>query len=249
MFKPSSAFDIDMPKSEGLVKPASAKQPLSISIVETLSLEIGNGKLPPGMHLEEEWLCHRFGASRTPVREALRQLAARGAIEIKPRQGAFVIQLDTARVIEMFEVMGFLEAACSSLAARRHNAQDRQALTQAHQECIDAAERDDPEAFYRANAKFHECIYGASHNRHLQEQTLGLRNRLEAYRKEVTFHAGLMAISIQEHEMVLRGILEMNQELAASCMSKHLDTLRSDAVSMASIASRRSESFRRQIGR
>jgi DNA-binding GntR family transcriptional regulator len=76
-----------------------------------------------------------------------------------------------------------------------------------------------------------------------------LRNRLETYRKEVTFHAGLMAISIQEHAMVLRGILEMNQELAASCMSKHLDTLRSDAVSMASIASRRSESFRRQIGR
>jgi DNA-binding GntR family transcriptional regulator len=248
MFKPTSAFDVDMPKSDGLKQPKSSKQPLSISIVETLSLEIGHGKRPPGMHLEEEWLCNRFGASRTPVREALRQLAARGLIEIKPRQGAFVIQLGTALVIEMFEVMGFLEAACSSLAARRHNAQDRLALTQAHQECIDAADRDDPEAFYRANAKFHECIYGASHNRHLQEQTLGLRNRLEAYRKEVTFHAGLMAISIQEHAMVLRGILEMNQELAASCMSKHLDTLRSDAVSMASIASRPSESFRRQIG-
>ena len=249
MFKPSSVFNVDIQKSEGLVQPLSAKEPLSISIVETLSLEIGNGKLPPGMHLEEEWLCHRFGASRTPVREALRQLAARGAIEIKPRKGAFVIQLDTARVIEMFEVMGFLEAACSSLAARRHNSQDRQALTQAHQECIAAAERDDPDAFYVANAKFHECIYGASHNRHLQEQTVGLRNRLEAYRKEVTFHAGLMAISIQEHAMVLHGILDMNQELASTCMSKHLDTLRSDAVSMASIASRRSGSFRRQIVR
>lgn len=237
MFKKPTAFDVNPPKMDVLIPPSSTKQPLSISIVETLVQEIGNGKLRPGMHLEEEWLCHRFGASRTPVREALRQLAARGVIEIKPRQGAFVIQLDTARVIEMFEVMGFLEAACSSLAARRHNAQDRHALTQAHQECIDAANRDDPEAFYSANAKFHECVYSASHNHHLQEQTLGLRSRLEAYRREVTFHAGLMAISIQEHGMVLRGILEMNQDLAATCMSKHLDTLCNDAVSMASIAS------------
>ncbi len=235
-----TAFDLSIRENPIISDAKADNAPRSVSIVETLAIEIGHGDLAPGVHLEEEVLCHRFSASRTPVREALRQLAARGLIEIKPRQGAFVIQLDADRVVEMFEVMGYLEAACSSLAAKRHNSQDRIALTQAHQQCMAAAERDDPESFYQANAHFHECIYRASHNRHLEEQTLGLRNRLELYRRDVTFHAGLMAISVHEHEKVLRAILEMNQNDASAYMSQHLDTLSGDAVSMASMASRRS---------
>jgi DNA-binding GntR family transcriptional regulator len=235
-----TAFDLLTKESPPISEVKSENMPRSVSIVGTLAIEIGQGILAPGAHLEEEVLCHRFSASRTPVREALRQLAARGLIEIRPRQGAFVVQLDANRVVEMFEVMGYLEAACSSLAAKRHNAQDRIALTEAHQQCIVAAKNNDPEAFYQANAHFHECIYRASHNRHLEEQTLGLRNRLELYRRDVTFHAGLMAISVNEHEKVLRAILEMNQEDASVFMSQHLDTLSGDAVSMASMASRRS---------
>ena len=234
-----TAFDLSNRQDPAIAEVKADNMPRSVSIVDTLAIEIGHGILAPGTHLEEEVLCHRFSASRTPVREALRQLGARGLIEIRPRQGAFVIQLDADRVVEMFEVMGYLEAACSSLAAKRHNAKDRIALTDAHQQCIAAAERDDPESFYQANAHFHECIYRASHNRHLEEQTLGLRNRLELYRRDVTFHAGLMAISVNEHEKVLRAILEMNQEAAAEFMSQHLDTLSGDAVSMASMASRR----------
>ena len=235
-----TAFDLLTTERPVVSELKADNMPRSVSIVDTLAIEIGQGILAPGAHLEEEVLCHRFSASRTPVREALRQLAARGLIEIKPRQGAFVIQLGADRVVEMFEVMGYLEAACSSLAAKRHNSQDRIALSEAHQHCILAAERDDPESFYLANAHFHECIYRASHNRHLEEQTLGLRNRLELYRRDVTFHAGLMAISVNEHEKVLCAILEMNQVDASEFMSQHLDTLSGDAVSMASMASRRS---------
>jgi len=245
MPKTANAFDLKVSEPQQPVAIKSDHLPRSASIVNVLSSEIGNGALAPGTHLEEVVLCHRFGASRTPVREALRQLAALGVIEIRPRQGAFVLQLDAERVVEMFEVMGYLEAACSALAAKRHDAKDRVALTQAHQRCVQAAANDDPETFYTANAQFHECIYRASHNGHLEEQTLGLRNRLEFYRRDVTFHAGLMAISVNEHETVLRAILEMNQDSAATAMSKHLATLRGDAVAMASMVSRRSGASRR----
>lgn len=213
--------------------------PRSAKIVNTVGREIASGLIAPGTRLEEEALCARFGTSRTPVREALRQLAAQGLLEIRPRQGAFVVQLTIDRLIEMFETMGYLEAACAALAARRHRTEDRQVLSDAHQACVRAATEADPDSFYAANARFHEAIYRACHNRYLERQTLDLRNRVEAYRRETTFHPGLMKVTIAEHAVVLTAILEMDEDKAASHMRRHLDTLRTDAVSMALMAPNR----------
>lgn len=236
--------DIPFPKhdfsgSSAITTETGSNSPLADVIAQSIASLISNGTLAPGMRIEEQDICKKFKTSRTPAREALRQLAARGLIEIKPRQGAFVIQHTVDRVIEMFETMGFLEAACAGLAARRHDTQDREALSAAHQQCERAAAANDPELFYTSNAKFHECIYRASHNRHLETQTLELRNRLEAYRRESTFHAGLMAVSINEHASVMQSILDMKEDEAASRMHKHLDTLRKDALSMAAMITRR----------
>jgi DNA-binding GntR family transcriptional regulator len=213
--------------------PSDASQPRSAEILRILSQEMASGKLVPGVQLKEELLCERFAASRTPVRDALKQLAAQGLVELRPRQGAFVVQLTIDRLAAMFETMGYLEAACAALAARRHTAQDLQDLAKAHEACIQAAAAGDAESFYAANARFHECIYRASHNPHMENQTLELRNRVEAYRREVTFHPGLMSLSIREHEAVLEAIRVMDEDTASTRMRQHLDTLRTDAVSMA----------------
>ncbi len=212
---------------------------LSAEILRTLAGEVLTGQIPPGAKLEEEALCQRFSASRTPVREALRQLAAQGVVEIRPRQGAFVVQLTVESLVEMFECMGHLEAACASLAARRHTAEDRLALSSSHEACIQAAQLADPIAFYGANAQFHQCIYRASHNNYLARQTLELCNRLEAYRRDSTFHPGLMSLSIREHQEVLDAIFAMDEVTSAMRMRQHLDTLRNDAVSMAVLLSKR----------
>ena len=208
-------------------------EPRSAEILRTLSQEMASGKLIPGTQLKEEVLCERFDASRTPVRDALKQLAAQGLVELRPRQGAFVVQLTLDRLAEMFETMGYLEAACAALAARRHTAEDLQDLSTAHHDCQQAATAQDAESFYAANARFHECIYKASHNPYIENLTIELRNRVEAYRREVTFHPGLMNLSIQEHEAVLGAIRAMDESAAALRMRQHLDTLRTDAVSMA----------------
>jgi DNA-binding GntR family transcriptional regulator len=208
-------------------------QPRSAEILRILSQEMASGKLVPGTQLKEEILCVRFDASRTPVRDALKQLAAQGLVELRPRQGAFVVQLTIDRLAAMFETMGFLEAACAALAARRHSSEDLHNLSRAHDACMQAAAEQDAESFYSANARFHECIYKASHNPHIENQTLELRNRVEAYRREVTFHPGLMSLSIREHEAVLDAIRAMDENTASTRMRQHLDTLRTDAVSMA----------------
>lgn len=218
---------------------ASSHLHRSDEILRTISGEIATGAIEPGTKLDEETLCERFSASRTPVREALRQLAAQGVVELRPRQGAFVIQLTVESLIEMFETMAYLEAACAALAARRHTIEDRQALTTSHEACIAATQAADPMLYYEANARFHECLYRASHNQHLETMTLELRNRLEAYRREITFHPGLMAISNTEHGDVLEAVFAMDEQTAATRMSYHLDTLRKDAVSMAQMLAKR----------
>jgi DNA-binding GntR family transcriptional regulator len=195
--------------------------------------DIVSGKFLPGAKLDEEGLASRYGASRTPVREALKHLASQGLIELRPHAGAFVAQLTVADLAEMFETMAYLEAACAALASRRHTAADRDALNAAHQACAKAARKGDPDTFYSANARFHETIYAASHNGYLESETVSLRNRLEAYRREATFHPGLISMTMAEHERILQAIFAMDDALAATLMRSHLDTLRDDAVSMA----------------
>lgn len=212
---------------------STPKQPRVLRIREALENDIVTGKLAPGTKLDEESLAARYGASRTPVREALQQLASQGHIELRPHMGAFVAQLSVTQLVEMFETMAFLEAACAALASRRHTDEDRKRLTAAHEGCLRAAKRKDPDAFYQANKRFHDCIYAASHNDYLAAETMRLSNRLEAYRRESTFHPGLMTLTINEHQRILRAILDMDEAAAASLMRSHLDTLRNDAVSMA----------------
>jgi DNA-binding GntR family transcriptional regulator len=194
---------------------------------------IVSGRLVPGSKLDEAALAERFGASRTPVREALQQLASQGLIELRPNTGAFVAALTAVDLAEMFEAMAFLEAACAALAARRHTAEDRRLLAAAHDACAKAGRRNNPGAFYRANAQFHQRIYAASHNSYLAVRTVQLGKRLEAYRRESTFHPGLMSLTMKEHERILDAVFNMDEEGAAREMRVHLDTLRDDAVSMA----------------
>ena len=198
--------------------------------------DIVSGQLAPGTKLDEDTLAARHGASRTPVREALRLLASKGLIEIRAHAGAFVTTLSVVDLAEMFEAMALLEAGCATLAARRHNVHDREVLAAAHKACAKAARNNDPEAFYVANARFHQCIYAASHNAYLVAQTVELGNRLEAYRREATFHHGLMTITVAEHERIMQAIFAMDEVTAGIHMRGHLDTLRNDVVSVAMAA-------------
>jgi DNA-binding GntR family transcriptional regulator len=218
--------------SVAAIKPKGSKT-RGLSIREAVERDILSGRLPPGTKLEEETLAARYGASRTPVREALRQLASQGHIELRPHMGAYVSQLSISELGQMFETMAVLESACAELAALRHTAEDRQLLSDAHAACLRAARKKCPDSFFTANARFHERIYAASHNDYLCSNTVQLGNRLEAYRRVITFHVGLMALTIKEHEGILQAIFDMDSVSAASRMRGHFDTLRDDAVSMA----------------
>ena len=106
---------------------------LSDRLREQIEERIATGKLLPGQHLDETELANEFGASRTPIREALIQLASAGLVQIRPRRGAVVSTVSPHEIVEMFEVMAELEAMCARLAARRMSAAEHAKLLEAHQ--------------------------------------------------------------------------------------------------------------------
>jgi DNA-binding GntR family transcriptional regulator len=195
-------------------------------IIEKLESQILTGALKPGDRLDEVELARRFNVSRTPIHEALRQLAGSALVEMRPRQSPVVASLTIPRLIQMFEVMGELEGMCARLACGRITGAQRDALGAANAACAAAFETGDIAAFYDANTSFHETIYRASGNQFLCEETLSLRNRLAPYRRQVTYQPGRMKASVEEHARALEAIVSVKPIAADHAMRTHVELLR-----------------------
>ena len=127
-----------------------------------LADEIVRGALPPGSALDESDIARRFNVSRTPVREALRQLAASGLVDARAHRGAVVAQPSIERLSGMFEAMAELEALCAGLAAERMLPAERHRLEAMHEALRELSHAGDPERFYEVNERFHGAIYAGS---------------------------------------------------------------------------------------
>lgn len=183
---------------------------------------IVTGVYPPGMRLDETELANSFGVSRTPIREALIQLASAGLVEIRPRRGAIVAEIAQNRLYEMFEVMAELEAMCGRLAARRITHPEQQALMAAHQACEVAQKANDPDSYYLLNEQFHQLLYAASHNGFLEEQATALSKRLRPYRRLQLRVRDRMNSSFAEHAGIVEAILAQDGDLAATRITAHV---------------------------
>jgi DNA-binding GntR family transcriptional regulator len=226
--------------SERRTKFATEPMPAARTRAESLRLkleeEILTGRFAPGVKLDEEDLAARFGLSRTPVREALKGLMSSGLVEIRPHQGTFVATLTPRAITDMVETMAVLEAACAGFAARRHTPEDRRKIQDAQRDCETGT---DPLAFYSANTRFHEAIYAASGNAWLAQQARGLRQRLEPYRRQITFQTGTVEHSTSDHRAIVRAIFDRDEEAAASAMRRHLVTLEATIAAMVDAVAKR----------
>ena len=146
-----------------------------------LADEIVRGVLPPGSGLDETDIARRFNVSRTPVREALRQLVASGLVEARAHRGAVVAQPSLDRLTGMFEAMAELEAICAGLAAERMPAVERQKLEAIHEELRVLSYAGNPERFHEVNERFHNAIYAGSQNDYIAEMTLATRVRVQPF--------------------------------------------------------------------
>lgn len=200
--------------------PAPNRRPGQLG--EEIEERIVTGVYPPGMRLDEQELAAAFGVSRTPIREALIQLASIGLVEIRPRRGATVPEMSADRLCEMFEVMAELESMCGRLAARRILPAEQSRLQEAHQACEAARDAGKPDLYYQLNEVFHRCIYDASHNGFLAEQATALHRRLRPYRRLQLRVRNRMASSFTEHANIVEAIIAGRSEDAAALLRSHV---------------------------
>jgi DNA-binding GntR family transcriptional regulator len=187
-----------------------------------LADRIISGDLVPGSVLDETQLAAEFAVSRTPIREALKLLAASGLVEQKPHSRTIVAKPDRAELAGMFELMGHLEGLCAELSAERMTATERRALDELHRDMAGVVSAGDRLAYIRSNELFHTTIYRGAHNGYLEEVTRQTRQRLQPFRRAQFSTLGRLARSHAEHGEVVEAILRGNRIAAGDCMRSHI---------------------------
>lgn len=183
---------------------------------------IVTGDFADGERLDEIRLAAHFGVSRTPIREAFQKLAVSGLVEQRPRRGVFVKEPGPAELVEMFEAMAELEAACGRLAAMRITGKGLTALHEANALCQHALDTEDADQYYLHNERFHHMIYAATENRYLEEQATRLQKRLKPYRRMQLHLRGRLEQSMAEHEAIVVALSAGDGCAAAKALRSHV---------------------------
>ncbi|WP_256094895.1 GntR family transcriptional regulator [Paraburkholderia nodosa] len=193
----------------------------SAEIKALLESEIERGELVPGAALDERALAARFNVSRTPIREALQQLAAQQYVQIVPRQGVFVTKMTVPQLRNMLELLHELEAVSARLAARRMNDEQRVELQRTIDEGVEALNQSDARRFARSNAEFHEVICQACHNDYLAEQIRAIRRLISRYRPKLFLAPSRREKVIADHQRLAQALLSGDEATAEEVMAQH----------------------------
>lgn len=193
----------------------------SAAICRSLTDDIVSGKLPPGQKLEELVLAERFQVSRTPIREALRELHARGLIELEPRKGGIVRSIGLGDLSDMLEAMVELDALCCRISAERMSAVQKKQLAMVQQQSEDCVARGDEAGYLQLNHQFHQLISAGAQNRSLTGILDKLREQLAPFRAAQTKVERRLKVSHEEHQAILAAILAGDAEGSYEAMRNH----------------------------
>ena len=187
-------------------------------VAEALRHRIYNGELPPGSWIDELRLAEQYGISRTPLREALKVLAAEGLVTMKVRRGAYVTEVSKADLNEVYHLLGLLEADAAADAARHATPAQLAELEALHTE-LEAAQG--TEAFFAVNVRFHARLLAISNNRRRDQMVVDLRKMMQLVRINSLHKSGRVAESLQEHRMILDALRRRDPEAARASMHEH----------------------------
>ena len=179
-------------------------------------------QLAPGQWIDEKALAKSWSISRTPLREALKVLAAEGLVELVPQRGCRVIELSDDDADELFPVMALLEGRCAHEAALKAADTDIAELQRLHQELERHAAARDIDGYYRANHAFHTRVQALADNRWLDRTTGDLRQFLRLMRGRQLNLPGRIEASINEHRVLIDAFAQRDAARAERAMHDHL---------------------------
>lgn len=202
------------------------------NLLDKIRMLVLGGDFPPGAVVPEAFLAQEFDVSRTPVREALKQLQHEGLVEIRPKVGTFVREPTRREIIELFQIKESLEGLAASLLARRGGTTELSALRLNLEDSEAAVLTNDTEAYARLVHEFHWTIVRGSDNLKLVEHYGRLMNQL-AYQRLVlrtVEHPGRLAASTREHRAVLEMIEHKDPFGAEAAMRNHVHASSREAL-------------------
>ena len=168
--------------------------------LRTLLIE---GAIAPGAKLNERELCERLHVSRTPLREAIKLLAAEGLVDLLPNRGAVAVQLDETDVIDTFELLATLEGMSGELAAQRITDDERAEIRALHYEMLACYARRDLSGYYRRNAAIHRAINDAAKNPVLARTYQSVNARVQSLRFRTNQNERKWKLAVREHERMV----------------------------------------------
>jgi DNA-binding GntR family transcriptional regulator len=191
-------------------------------MVRAISDRIVTGIIRPGEKLDEVSLANRYEVSRTPVREALGQLAAMGLVDRRPNRGAIVALVKPDQLASMFESMAELEAICARFSAQRMTAQERRALEIEHGAAVQLVTQRREADYELFNSDFHTRLYRGAHSTHIYELATSTRSRLAPFRRAQFRLEGRLEKSWKEHDLIVGAIIRRDDVAAGEAARNHV---------------------------
>ncbi|HRY90504.1 MAG TPA: GntR family transcriptional regulator [Rubrivivax sp.] len=196
-----------------------APRPLYEAVAERLRERIVARELEPGSWIDEQKLAAEYGISRTPLREALKVLAAEGLVAMKVRRGAYVAEVSAADVAQVFHLLALIESDAAATVAARATPQQHAELQALHARLEQQAGQRD--AFFAANDEFHLALLRIAGNRWAAQAATDLRKVMKLSRHRSLHKSGRIAASLAEHRALLRAIVDGRAEDARRLMQQH----------------------------
>jgi DNA-binding GntR family transcriptional regulator len=201
-------------------KPLLSDTPLYERVAEQLRERILAHTLAPGSWIDEQALTAELGMSRTPLREALKVLAAEGLVTMKLRRGAYVTEVSERDLAEVYHLLSLLESDAAAAVARDASDAQIAELSALHQKLEQAV--GDRDAFFAANEGFHMRMLEIAGNRWRNQVVGDLRKVMKLYRHHSLFKQGRLEASLREHRKIMAALKSRNAELVQQLMQQHM---------------------------
>lgn len=194
-------------------------RPLYEQVAERVRASILSHRMAPGSWIDEQVLCGEYGISRTPLREALKVLAAEGLVTMRPRRGAYVTEMSERDVTEVYHLLSLLESDAAGDVARRATPAELASLEAMHEDLEQAVA--DRERFFALNEAFHMRLLEVAGNRWRTQVVFDLRKVMKLNRHHSLFREGRLSESLAEHRALMSALLRRDGAAAEALSRAH----------------------------
>ena len=191
-------------------------------VVDALRELILEGEIEPRSRVNEVALCERFGISRTPLREAIKLLAAEGLLELLPNRGARVVALSETEIRDILHVIGALEGAAGELACERITDSELKVIEDANEAMVAAWKARDYPTYFALNRRIHDAIMAAAGNSALQSTYRSLSGRVQRARFSAQKTDEQWAHAIDDHNLMVLLLRRRDGAALAQLMRDHI---------------------------